>query len=374
MSYINTVVIEKNNLLNNINVVKNKAQGVKIIAVVKGNSYGMGNNIVPKVLLENGIDTFAVCDIDEALELKKNGINSYILILNSTGVYEEVKTIIQNGFIATIGSIDTFDKYVSVSNELSKDIRVHLKIDTGFSRFGFLATDIIHDEVFRKELFERINNNSHIRIEGIYTHFQQSYDKKTNRTFEQFELFSKIVDVFKEKGFNNILYHACNTFAFFKYPQMHLNAVRIGSAFTGRIVIADEFGLKRVGYLSSKVCEIKRLGKGSKVGYSGTCKLKHDTNVAIVEAGYFDGVYVSGPKDSLKVLYKFKYSLKELLNLCKDENKYAYINGKKYRILGRVGMKNFVLDIMDDSISVGDEVRTNINMVLTNQKLPRVLK
>ncbi len=374
MSYINTVVIEKEKLINNIQVVKNKAQGAKIIAVVKGNAYGMGVNIAPKVFLENGIDTFAVCDLPEAMELKEQGVSNNIIILNSTSIYEDVKRIVENGFIASIGSFETLEKYIEASHELSKDVRVHIKIDTGFSRFGFSAKDLIsHDEIQNK-LFIILKENSCIKVEGVYTHFQQSYDKNPKRTYEQFDIFKRVVSLFKSKGYENILFHACNSYAFIKYPSMHLNAVRIGSAFTGRMLEASKLGLKRVGYFSTRICEIKTLQKGSKLGYSGTCKLKKDTKVAIVEAGYGDGLFVSGPKDSSRIIHKIRSVIHSFNDIFRDKNKYVYVNGKKCKILGRVGMRNFILDLTNVDAKINDEVKVDINIVLTNQKVPRILK
>ena len=138
--------------------------------------------------------------------------------------------------------------------------------------------------------------------------------------------------------------------------------------------ITNTTGLQRVGYLESEICEIKNLKKGNKIGYSGTCELKKDTKVAIVEAGYYEGVGVTGPKDSVRVIDKLRALKKDLIAMTNDGKRYVEINDKKYPILGRIGMKNFMIDISDSDIQIGEKVKIDINLILSNQFIKRVLR
>ena len=130
--------ISKENLISNINKIKSHTSS-KIIATLKNNGYGLGLNEFPKILLENGIDFFAVSTIEEALTLRKNGFTNRIMLLHSTFLEEDLKILIDNNIIITIGSFDVLDKVLKMPND---KIDVQLKIDSGFGRFGFLPSEI----------------------------------------------------------------------------------------------------------------------------------------------------------------------------------------------------------------------------------------
>lgn len=376
------IVIEEANLQHNIEVIKEKIKNkaddkgtpVKIIAVLKGNAYGMGTEIVAKKLLDNNIDFFAVTEVQEAVELRNQGFQNDILILNSTCIKEEVETIVEQNLIATIGSLEAIQILNKVATEKQKTINCHLKIDTGFCRFGFSASEIIKNNEFLETLKHTIEAATNLKITGTYSHFQESYANDEKTTREQFNKFLDAIAKLKSQKIETGMLHICNSSAFFKYSDMYLNAVRIGSAFSGRLQISNPTGLKRVGYLESKVCEIKELKKGDKIGYSGTCMLKKDTKIAIVEAGYAEGIGVSGPKDSVRLIDKLRAIKRELLTLFKDGTRYVTINEKKYPILGRVGLKNFMIDITKSDVQIGDAVRIEINIMLTNQKVKRIAR
>ena len=377
MFSINRVIIEEDKLQHNIEVIKNKANSIdgkapKIIAVLKGNAYGMGYNIVAQKLISNGIDMFAVSEVSEALEMRKLGIQNEILVLDSSNNDEEACLIVKNNLIATIDSIDELELYQKICEDKNLNLNFHLKVDTGFSRFGFLYDELLKDE-FVDKLKETILKCNRLKQTGIYTHFIESYANNSNTTNEQFKRFEKVVDFLRLKGIEVGLRHVANSSAFFKYPNMYLDAVRIGSAFSGRLQIAENTGLSRVGYFESEICELRQLPNGSTIGYSGTYKLKHDAKVAIVEAGYSDGIFIKGPLDSVRIIDKMR-SLKSVLNsFFTDGTRYVIINNKKVPILGRVGMKNFVVDVSNIDCHVGDKVRIDINLVLCNQKIERIM-
>ena len=371
------IIIEEKKLEHNIELIKEKANAkvddngnpLKIIAVLKGNAYGIGVKILAEKLLDYQIDFFAVSEVEEAVELRKYGFTNDILVLNSTCILEEVEKIVAYNLVATIDSEQSVKALDDEAKKQSKIVRCHLKIDTGFCRFGFRATENIAENVKKA-----IENRKQIKIEGTYSHFQESYSKEEKTTRQQFNIFLEAVSNLKKNNIETGMLHICNSSAFFKYPDMYLNAVRIGSAFSGRLQIGVPTGLQKVGYLESQVCKINDLKKGDKVGYSGTYQLKGNKKVAVVEAGYADGIGLDGPKDSVRIIDKLRFLKKGIYSFFKDTTRYVIINEEKYPILGRIGMKNFVIDITNRDIKIGDKVKIDVKLVLVNSNVERILR
>ena len=132
------LVINKAILNENIHKIKTHTES-KIIATLKNNGYGLGLDEYPRILLANGIDFFAVSTIEEAKTLRKNGFTNKIMLLHSTSLDDDIKTLIENNIIITIGSFDTLEAVIKNAEE---KINIQLKIDTGFGRFGFLPSEL----------------------------------------------------------------------------------------------------------------------------------------------------------------------------------------------------------------------------------------
>ncbi len=382
---MNKIIIESEKLKHNIDIIKKQSSAnvkdensktPEIIAVLKDNAYGVSFPIMAKHLQENGISFFAVTDVYEALKLNECSTNAKILILNSTSIEEEVRIIVQNDFIASCGSYDSIDVLEKISKELSKNTRFHLNIDTGMSRFGFRADELLktssEEKLLIDELSEKIKGLENAKLDGIYTHFQQSYENDVTRTKEQFNDFINVINRLKEKEINVGTIHCCNTSAFFKYPYMHLDAVRVGSAFSGRTQLGNSTGLKRLGYLESQICEIRDLKAGDKVFYSGMFVAKNNMKVGVVEAGYTDGFELSGPKDNFTNKDKLRQIKNIMSSLSKDTNNYVLVNDKKCMVLGRIGMKNFVCDLTNvEDVKVGDKVKIDVKLSLCDTGIKR---
>lgn len=365
--------INKQDLIHNINIIKkinNVEENLKspeIIAVVKGNAYGMGLIQFSRTLIEQGIEFLAVSTVEEAIELRENGINCKILMLSSTGVKEDIEALLENKIILTIGSKEVLETVEKIAKHKKVKAKVHLKIDTGFGRYGF-----VYDEPLK--IVDAISKTQNIQILGTFSHFSQSFSKESKWTSIQYERFLNVIENLRLNNIDTGMLHICNSSAFLKYPYMRLNAVRIGSAFSGRLLIPNVYGLKRIGFLKTKVSEIKILPKKFNIGYANTYKTKKEQKVAIIPVGYQDGIIMTTQNDCFRLIDHMRYIYNDIKNIFKDNNFYVKINNKKYRVLGKIGMYNMVIDIKNDNINIGDKVLIDTKILYVDSKIKREYK
>ena len=149
------LVVETENLKHNLKVIREiidkKQQKPKIIAVIKGNGYGLGLLEYAQFLIDNGIDYFAVATVEEALKLRESGIKQDILMMSSTAVKKDIELLIENNIILTIGSKEAGELAEEIAQQENKKVRTHIKIDTGFGRYGFIYSQ-------KEEMIETIKS------------------------------------------------------------------------------------------------------------------------------------------------------------------------------------------------------------------------
>ncbi len=374
---MNKLVINKENLLQNVQKIKEHAQinlpddkgnPVKIIVVVKSNAYGLDLKQYVQFMVNQGFDFFAVSTVQEAVEFRKLGFTQQLLMLSSTGIKEEIKTLIENNVIITIGSKETVDAVCAISKEMpEKKIKAHIKIDTGFGRYGFVYNN-------REEMIEslkKLQEEKNIEIQGTFTHFSNAYyDEKYTKL--QFQRFIDCIEVLKMNNINTGILHVCNSSAFIKFPEMHLNAVRVGSAFVGKLAFQNNIGLKKVAKLESQVAEIKEVPKGFNIGYSNAYKTKKKTKVAIIPCGYINGVDIQVGRDMFRPVDKFRYIVRDIKDAFKKQNHIVNINGQNCEILGRIGTFHVTVDITGKDIKIGDKATFEVNTTLVNSNVERI--
>ena len=365
------LLVEKSKIKNNLKIINNiinkngkndNGEKVKLIAVVKGSGYGLDLVQYSKFLADNGVKMFAVATVEEALELRRGGIKEDILMMSSTAVKEDIQKMLDKNIILTIGSKEAGDAV----NELAqnKKARVHLKIDTGFGRYGFIYNE-------KEKMVENIKQWNNIQIEGTFSHFSLAFFGNGKEAQEQFSRFIDCVAVLKKEKIDTGMLHICNSSAFLRFTNMYLNAVRIGSALLGRLSIPNTWGFQRVGILKSNVAEIKTLPKGYNIGYSNSYQTKKETKVAVVPCGYADGFNVIVDKDMFRKRDKIRYIVRDIKNAFKQQQIFVKINGEKFKVLGRLGMFHVTVDITGKNINIGDEVMFEVSPMLVDSKIER---
>ena len=273
------VEVNRKDLKNNLDIIRKIANSsgeddngekVKIIAVVKGNALGLGLVQFAKFLIKNGINCFAVSTVEEAVALRKSNIKEEIIMLSPTSIKKELKILIEHDITLTISSNEDYKSIEELNS--SKEVKAHIKIDTGMGRYGFLHTQ-------KEDILEIFKKCEKTKITGMYTHFSNS--KNERWTKKQFEKFLEVIEYIKKEKINPGILHVTASTAFLKFRLMHLNAIRVGSVFQGRTLVPIE-GLVKIGKFKTNITEIKTLPEGHNIGYNNTYKTKRKTKIAII--------------------------------------------------------------------------------------------
>ncbi len=267
--------ISSQDIIYNLNqirrIISSENKNTEIIAVVKANGMGLDLVKYSKLLIQNGIMTLAVANVEEAVKLRKSGVNVQIIMLSPTAIKSEVKELINNDIVLTIGNIKELDVAEEVCIENGKEIKACLKIDTGFSRYGFLSDDM--------SIITALKSAQNVRFTEVYTHLSKAIDD--NSSWLQYEEFIEVKRKIENEGFTNLKYHICNSTGFLKYPEMWMDAIRLGSCIQGRVLLKKEM-FKPIGTFKTNIAEIKDIIKGTPVSYGNTFIAKKEMRIAVI--------------------------------------------------------------------------------------------
>ena len=266
-------------------------EGCRFMGVVKADAYGHGDVAVSRLLQEAGADYLAVSCLDEALKLRENGITLPILILGHTPA-AYTATLIEQDLTQAVTCLAKALEFSEAAQKLGKTLRVHMKIDTGMSRLGFLCRGSYFDEGVAHVLEScRLPG---LDAEGIFTHFSVADEddgESVAYTREQFELFGRMIDeVQRRGGFRFRLRHCANSGATLRYPEMRLDMVRPGLLLYGYGDEEGRFGLKPCMRLVSRITTIKHYEPGTSVSYGRHFITERTTRMAVLGIGYADGL------------------------------------------------------------------------------------
>lgn len=296
---------------------------VKFMAAVKADAYGHGDLQVARIAVKAGADALAVSILSEALNLRKNGIKAPILVLTPI-LPSDVNIAIKYDLSVTVFQLSWL-KEMRLYKVGKNPLKIHLKIDTGLGRIG------INKEEELEAMLPMLSKED-IVIEGVYTHFSTANREDSSYFDKQFKAFLNITHWIKSKGLNVSIFHCANSAAALKYQNSFLDMVRIGVAMFG-IYPSEEIRktapviLEPALSLHSKILHIKKVKKGSFIGYDTAYEAKSDEWIATIPIGYADGwfrcfqgfhVLVDGQKmpivgkicmDQLMVKLPKKYSI-----------------------------------------------------------------
>jgi len=266
-------------------------ENCRFLGVVKADAYGHGAVQVASVLQRLGADYLAVSSLDEARELRATGITMPILLLGHTPA-NQVGHLIENNITQAVSCESKALEYEAEAAKLGQKLKVHIKLDTGMARLGFLCAD--SHFTGGVEAVYRSVQLPHLDAEGVFTHFALSDcvgEEAYQYTIKQFTLFMKVIRAVEEKGFVFRIRHCANTGAVAHYPETWLDMVRPGLLLYGYGAEAAALGLKPVMRLKTVVSTIKVYDEGTYVSYGATWKTTEKTRIGVLPIGYEDGLF-----------------------------------------------------------------------------------
>ena len=220
-------------------------EGCRFLGVVKADAYGHGAVRVSRLLQEEGADYLAVACLDEALELRQNGIDMPLLILGVTPA-EYTAQLIEHDITQAVGSYELAEAFSREAERLGKTLRIHIKVDSGMSRTGFLASGTHFADCTRQ--IAAVCRMGGLDAEGIFTHFavsDESDEDDVRYTEEQFALFCRVIDAVQaDRAFRFRIRHCMNTGAAENYPAFALDMARPGLLLYGYGDVSGRFGLR----------------------------------------------------------------------------------------------------------------------------------
>ncbi|NRT79571.1 alanine racemase [Clostridium beijerinckii] len=316
----------------NMKNIKNLAKDKEVIAVVKADCYGHGALDVVPTLLENGASRLAVAVLTEGIELRNDNIKAPIMILGYTPSYLN-EELIKYDLEQTVYDLDYAKELSKIALSLNKKAKIHIAIDTGMGRIGFLPTE--------KAIYDicKICSLEGLEVIGIFTHFSTSDEKDKEYTNEQFEKFTDLLKKLSDLNIEIPIKHVSNSGAIMDMPETYLDAVRAGIILYGYYpsneVKKENLSLKPALTLKATITRVQEMDAGMSISYGRTFKTERRSLIATIPIGYADG-----------------YS--RLL----AKNAKVIINGQFASIVGRICMDQCMIDITDinGDIKVGDEV------------------
>ncbi len=312
----------------NLEAIRAQVAPARVMPMVKANAYGHGiDGVAP--FIEPYVDYIGVALLEEGIHLRELGLRKPILVAGAT-LPEQIPLFAEYDLTLTGSSTDLLDVAEEVSRSTGNRIKTHLKIDTGMERVGVREYEA--ESFILKTLAYK-----HLIIEGIYTHFANSELADKSYSLKQLERFQQVLDIYNRQGQPApSLRHVCNSGGILNLPQAYFDMVRPGVLFYG-VYPGEEVDrvieVKPALTWRSHVSYSKRTRPGRPVSYGSLWQAEEETGIITIPCGYADGYF------------------RRMTN-----HAHVVIHQKKYPQVGRICMDQFMVNVGDDDIKVGDEV------------------
>ncbi len=335
--------IDLSALVSNYKKLCSYLDGQRAICVVKADAYGHGAPECAKALAEAGCDFFAVSSIEEAAAIREifplgRSKKTDIIILGYT-FPSQAKQLAEADIIQTISSEQYAHELNRYAEEAGVVVRTHIALDTGMNRIGFCVHNDRQINEAVTEIYD-IGQLSGIKIEGMFTHFADAdadFEKREKKTMRQYDRFDKVRTRLEKKGFDVGFCHVCNSAATVKFPQFHLDGVRLGIMLYGALPSEYvECHLSPVMTFKTIISHIHLLPPGEELGYGGEFSSYVERKIATIPIGYADG----------------------FMRAFSGAHLFVHTNGGVVPapVVGRVCMDQCMIDITEIDACEGDEV------------------
>ena len=320
-------IINKTLLRNNYKSIKTKTNGAAVVAIVKANAYGHGILECSKVLVEEGVDFLGVAFPEEGVQIRNAGIETPIIVL-VPAMPHEAEIFCRFNLQPAISSYEFAEALSHQAARYKMTVKAHLFIDTGMSREGIPARDIL-------PFFEKCSRLKNISFIGVCTHFATA-PSDIEFAEHQLDLFNTAVKQLHQAGHRFKHVHAANTSAIGNLPHTIFNTVRPGISLYGyppTMELYAKFNVEPIMTLKTNIVVTRRIFIGDSVGYDRLFIADKDTTIATIPIGYGDGWFktLTGKAQCL-------------------------IEGKRYTIVGSICMDECMIDIGDEKFAPGEEV------------------
>ncbi len=314
-------------LKHNLSLTRKLAGDAGVMAVVKAEAYGHGLVPISRILAGEGVDYLAVSFLEEGVELRREGIDTPVLVMGGL-VDEQIELYLDHNLDITVSSVWKARQVDEIAAKRGINASVHLKIDTGMGRVGqqWHTANI---------LFMEVSHLKHLNIKGLYTHFATADDDDTTLARMQLRRFNDVIETARGFGIDPPFIHAANSSALMRFTdKVRFTMVRPGIMLYGWSAsrqLGYGFDLRPVMALKTSVVFVKRPPQGSTVGYGATWKSPGDRWIATLPIGYGDGY----PRRA-------------------GNRAWVWLRGKRCPVVGRVSMDQITVDAGSE-VYLGDE-------------------
>ena len=322
--------IDHEALRSNLRQIRDKVGScVKILCMVKANGYGHGATEISPTLARAGADAFGVATLEEAVQLREAGIQAPLIVL--AGVFPaQLDTFVEYKLTPVVHDLISLKALDRESSRRQVQLKVHLKVDTGMGRLGFLAAEA-------DQWIAAIKQAESLHIQGVFSHFSHAESVQGDYTQKQLEIFKRVLGQLRSADVIPDLVHLANSAATITLPAAYFDMVRPGLMLYGVYPspnMKEQINLKPVLSWKTKILQLKNVPSGTSVSYGQTYVTERESLIATLPMGYADGYprFLSNRGEAL-------------------------VRGQRARIAGRVCMDLTMIDVTDiRNVRQGDEV------------------